>query len=54
MNRIHQFLSTTTTQHILMNLPFDRIEEEDIGKYGEINKVLDMIQEVENDARLSP
>lgn len=54
MNRIHQFLSTTTTQHILMNLPFDRIEEEDIGRYGEINKVLDMIQEVENDARLSP
>ena len=53
MNRIHQFLNTTTTQHMLMSLPSDRIEEGDMERYGEINKVLDMIQEVENDTKLS-
>ena len=53
MTRIHQFLGTTTTQHMLLSLPSDRIEEKDMERYGEINKVLDMIQEVENDTRLS-
>lgn len=53
MTRIHQFLGTTTTQHMLLSLPLDRIEEKDMERYWEINKVLDMIQEVENDTRLS-
>ncbi len=33
MNRIHQFLGTTTTQHMLLSLPLDRIEEKDMERY---------------------
>ena len=32
MTRIHQFLGTTTTQHMLLSLPSDRIEEKDMEK----------------------
>lgn len=33
MTRIHQFLGTTTTQHMLLSLPLDRIEEKDMKRY---------------------
>jgi hypothetical protein len=33
MTRIHQFLGTTTTQHMLLSLPLDRIEEKDMERY---------------------
>ncbi|MFO0764310.1 MAG: hypothetical protein U0518_05690 [Candidatus Gracilibacteria bacterium] len=53
MTRLHHFFTTTSSQHMLMLLPNEKIMGVDMAKYGEINKVLDLIKEVMDDTILS-
>lgn len=53
MTRLHHFFTTTSNPYMLMSLPHERITGIEIAKYGEINKVLDLIKEVMDDTILS-